>query len=178
MIDIVAQFAESEAFHTMLVLTDWYNKVQHYFLAKTTWGAVEDADASINEVCRQCDLTRHIPSDRGLQVTFLFLPKPNWMHNMHLWLLPAYQLQMDILLEWVVQTLQQYLYINNHDRQHHCLVYLFLAEFAYSAIPISPLQLFPYRSVYGIYPYTIELNETYKVSSPTTVEWFKWTPAQ
>ena len=37
--DFVAELSASEGFNTILVVTDWFTKVQHYITAKTTWSA-------------------------------------------------------------------------------------------------------------------------------------------
>ena len=48
--DIVGELPESEGFHTILVVTDQFTKVQHYILAKTTWTAEDVADSYINNI--------------------------------------------------------------------------------------------------------------------------------
>ena len=39
---------ESECYNTILVVTDWFDKVQYYILAKTTCTMEEVADSDIN----------------------------------------------------------------------------------------------------------------------------------
>ena len=50
--DFVAESAESEAFNTILVVTDRFRKVQHYLPAKTTSAAADVANEYINAICR------------------------------------------------------------------------------------------------------------------------------
>ena len=39
----VGELPESEVFYIILVVTDWFTKVQYYILANTTWTAVNVA---------------------------------------------------------------------------------------------------------------------------------------
>ena len=48
--DFVGELPESEGFNPILVVTDWFTKVQYYILAKTTWTAEEVADCYITDI--------------------------------------------------------------------------------------------------------------------------------
>ena len=54
--DFVRDLPESEGYNAILVVTDRFNKVQHYIPAKTTWTAENVADSYINDIWRQYDL--------------------------------------------------------------------------------------------------------------------------
>ena len=49
-IDFVRELPESEGFNAILVVTDWFTKVQHYIAAKTTWTAEDVAHSYINDI--------------------------------------------------------------------------------------------------------------------------------
>ena len=67
--DFVGELLESEAFYAILVVTDWFSKVQYYILAKTTCTAENIADSYINDIWKLCGLLSHISMDRGPQLS-------------------------------------------------------------------------------------------------------------
>jgi len=48
--DFVGELPESEGFNAILVITDRFNKVQHYILVKTTWTTEDVANVYITEI--------------------------------------------------------------------------------------------------------------------------------
>ena len=48
--DFVAELPELEGFNAILVVTDWFTKVQHYIAAKTTCTAEDIADSYIQDI--------------------------------------------------------------------------------------------------------------------------------
>ena len=65
--DFVGEIPESEAFNTILVVTDRFTKVQHYIPAKTTWTAENVANSYINHIWKLYGLPRHMTLDHGAQ---------------------------------------------------------------------------------------------------------------
>ena len=51
-IDFIGESLESEVFCAILVVTDWFTKVQYYIPAKTTWTAEDIANSYINDIWR------------------------------------------------------------------------------------------------------------------------------
>ena len=117
--DFVELLPESKGFNAILVITDWFTKIQHYIPARTTWTAEDVANVYITEIWRLYGLLRHIPSDRGPQFVSRFLRELNRKLNIRLRLSTAYHLQTDGLSERVIQTLKQYLHILYHNRQKY-----------------------------------------------------------
>ena len=72
-IDFVGELPESEGFNAILVITDWFTKVQHHIPAKTTWTVEAVANSYINNIWRLYGLQRHVTSDCGLQFDLKFL---------------------------------------------------------------------------------------------------------
>ena len=70
--EFVGELAESESFNAILVVTDRFTKLQHYFPAKTTCTAADVANAYINEIWHLHGLLRHITSVRGSQFAYNF----------------------------------------------------------------------------------------------------------
>ena len=116
--DFVGELLESAGFHTILVVTDRFTKVQHYLPAKTTITAADVANACINEIWRLDVRPRHITYDRGPQFASKFSKELNRKLNINLGLATTYHPQKDGLSERVVQTLTRYLRIYCHDRQN------------------------------------------------------------
>jgi len=71
--NFVGELPESEGFITILVITDWFTKIQYYIPAKMTWTAEDVANIYITEIWRLYGLPRHITSDRGPQFALRFL---------------------------------------------------------------------------------------------------------
>ena len=58
--DFTRELSESEAFNSILVVTDQFRKVQHYIVAETTWTAVDVTDVYINDIWKLYSLSRDI----------------------------------------------------------------------------------------------------------------------
>ena len=58
-IHFIGELPESEAFNTILVVTDRYTKAHHYLAAKTTWTAEDIANSNINNIWNLYSLSRH-----------------------------------------------------------------------------------------------------------------------
>ena len=91
----VGELPESEGFNAILVVTDWFIKVEHYILVKTTWTAEDVADSYINVIWGLNGLPRHITPDRGPQFAWKFLKELNRKLHINLRLSPAYNPQTD-----------------------------------------------------------------------------------
>ena len=117
-IDFVGELLESEVFNAILVVTDWFIKVQYYIPAKTTWTAGDVADSYVKDIWKLYSLPIHITSDRGPQFPSEFLKEMNRKLNINLRLSTAYLLQTDGLHKQAVPTLKQYLRICCQDRQN------------------------------------------------------------
>ena len=169
--DFITELPETEGFNTILVVTDWFTKVQNYIPAKTTWTAEDVADSSINYIWKIYSLSRHITSERGPQFVSKFLKEMNRKLNINLCLSTAYHPPTDRLSERAVQTRKQYLCIYCHDRQNRWQAWLSLAQFAYYTTATMIHKLSTCRSLCGFEPCTIHLNNDYKLSSPTVEEW-------
>ena len=169
--DFIGGLAESEGFYAILVVRDWFTKVQHYIPAKTTSTAEDLADSYINDIWILYGLPRHITSDRSPQFASKFLKELNWKLNINVHLSTTYHPQTDRLRERAVQTLKQYLRIYYHDRQNLWRAWLPLAEFAYNTTGTTTHKLSTNRSLYGVDPHTIHLDNNYELSSPTAEEW-------
>ena len=159
--DFVGELPESEAFNTILVVTDRFSEVQHYIPAKTTWTAEDVADSYINDMWKQYCLPRHITSNRGAQFASMFLKERNRKLNINLRLSTAYHPQTDGLSKRAVQTLKQYLRICCHNRQNHWRAWLSLAEIANNATATTIHKLSPYRSLCSFDPRTIHFDNDY-----------------
>ena len=61
----VVELPQSKGSNAILVVTDWFIKVQYYIAAQTTWTAENIADSYINDIWKLYVLPRHITSDRG-----------------------------------------------------------------------------------------------------------------
>ena len=48
--DFIGELPESEAFNAILVVIDWFTKVQDYVPAKTTWTAEDVTNSYINDI--------------------------------------------------------------------------------------------------------------------------------
>ena len=113
-INFVAELPQSEGFNAILVVTDWFTKVQNYIPAKATRTTEGVADSYINDIWKLYGLPRHITSDCGPQFASKFLKELNRKLNINLRLSTAYHPQTDGLSEPAVQTLKQYLRIYCH----------------------------------------------------------------
>ena len=109
--DFVGKLPESEGFNTILVITDWFTKVQHYIPAMITWTAEVVANAYITDLWRLYGLPRHITWDCGPQFASKFLKELNLKLNINQRHSTAYHRQTDGLSEQAVQTRKQYLRI-------------------------------------------------------------------
>ena len=58
--DFVGELPQSESHNTILVVTDWFTKVQNHIQFKTTCTAEDLADSYINDIWKLCGLPRHI----------------------------------------------------------------------------------------------------------------------
>jgi len=67
------ELPESERLNAILVITDWFTKIQHYILAKTKWTTEDVANIYITKIWGLYGLPTHITSDRGLQFASRFL---------------------------------------------------------------------------------------------------------
>jgi len=150
--DFVGELPGSEGFNAILVVTDWFTKVQLYIAAKTTWATADIADVYINEIWRIYGLPKHITSDRGPQFASKFLEELNTKLAIILRLSTACYSQTDRLSERAIQTLKHYLHIYCHDRRNRWRAWLPLAEFAYNTGTTSTHKYSPYRSLYGFDP--------------------------
>ena len=65
-INFIRELPESVGFNGILVVTDWFTKVQHYILAKTTGTAEDVADSHINNIWKLYDQQRYITLDSSL----------------------------------------------------------------------------------------------------------------
>ena len=117
--DFIGELPESEAFNAILVVIDWFTKVQDYVPAKTTWTAEDVADSYINDIWKLYGLPRHITSDCSPQFALKFLKELNQKLNINLRRSSAYYPQTDGLSERAVQTLKQYIWTYCHNRQNH-----------------------------------------------------------
>ena len=95
--DILGELPESEAFNAILVVIDWFTKVQPYIPAKTTWTVEDVTDFYINNIWKLCGLPKQITLDRCLQFTLNFLNQLNRKLNINLHFSTAYHLQIDEL---------------------------------------------------------------------------------
>ena len=75
--DLVAELPESEGFNAILVVTDWFCKVQHNILAKTTQTAEDFANSYVNNIWRLYGLPKYITSNHGPQCASKFLKELN-----------------------------------------------------------------------------------------------------
>ena len=116
--DFVEELPESEDFGTILVVIDWFTKVQHYIPAKTMWTTEDVANSYINNIWKLYGLPRHITWDRNLQFASKFLKEVNGKLNINLPLSTGYYPQRDGHRERAVQTLKQYLRIYCQHRQN------------------------------------------------------------
>ena len=89
-IDFVGELPESETFHAILVVIDWFTKVQPYISAKTTWTTENVADSYINYIWNLHSLPRHLSSDRGPHFASKFLKELIRKLNITLHLATAY----------------------------------------------------------------------------------------
>ena len=76
-IDFMGELPPSEGFNTILVITDWFSKVQHYIAAKPTWTAEDVANFHINDIWRLHGLPKYITLDHGPQFASKFLKQLN-----------------------------------------------------------------------------------------------------
>ena len=102
--DFVGQLPESEAFNTILVVTDQFTNVQDYIPAKTTWTAEDIADSYMNYIRRLCGLSRHLTLYCSLQFASKFRKELNQKLNINLCLSTAYHPQTDGLYAHAVLT--------------------------------------------------------------------------
>ena len=174
--DFLGELPKSDGFNAILVVTDRFTKVQHYVPAKTTWTAVDVANAYINEIWRLHRLLRHITSDRGPQFASKFSKELNCKLNINLRPSTAYHPQTDGLSEGAVQTHKQYLCIYCHNRQNRWRAWLLLAEFAYNTTSTTSHGYSPYRSLYAFDPRKIHLDSDYELFSPAAAEWLDRMP--
>ena len=65
--DFIGELPESEGYNAILVVTDRFTKCQRYIPAKTTWKAIDVANALVDEIYRFYGLPKAITSDRGPQ---------------------------------------------------------------------------------------------------------------
>jgi len=49
-IDFVRELPESEGFNAILVIIDWFTKIQHYIPAKITWTAEDVGNVYVTEI--------------------------------------------------------------------------------------------------------------------------------
>ena len=75
--DMIGESPESEGFHAILVVTDWFTKLQHYISRKTTWAAADVTNAYIHQIWRLYSLPSHVTSYCGLQFASTFLQELN-----------------------------------------------------------------------------------------------------
>ena len=97
--DFVGELPESEGFNAILVITDWFTKVQHYIPARTTWTAADLTNVYIREIWRLYGLSIHITSDCGPQFASKFLKELYKKFVIILRLSTAYHPQTDGLSE-------------------------------------------------------------------------------
>ena len=71
--DFVGELPESEVFNAILVVADWFIKVQYYILAKTSWTAEDIVDSNINYIWNASGLPKHITSDCESQFAYKLL---------------------------------------------------------------------------------------------------------
>ena len=71
--DFVRELPDPEAFNTILVVTAWFTKVQHYIPTTTTWTAEDMGDSYINDIWTLYGLPRQITLDCGPQLALKFL---------------------------------------------------------------------------------------------------------
>ena len=129
------------------------------------------ADSCNNDIWKLCGLSGQITSDCGPQFASKFLKELNRKLYINLRLSTAYHPQTDGLSERAVQTFKQYLRTYCYDRQNRWRAWLPLAEFAYNTIATTTHNLSSYRSLYGIDPCTIYLDNDYELSSLAAEEW-------
>ena len=103
--DFVEELLEAEGFYAILVVTDWFTKVQCYIPAKTTWTAEDVANSYINDIWKLYGLPRHTTLDGGPQFASKFLKELNRKLNIKLRLSTACHPQTDGLSKRAVQTL-------------------------------------------------------------------------
>ena len=116
--DFYKELPESEVFKTILGIADRFTKVEHYIPAKKTWIAEDIADSYMNDIWKLYSLLQHITSNHGTQFASKFFREVNRKLHINLRLSTAYYLQTDGLRARAVQTLKQYLFIYDHDRQN------------------------------------------------------------
>ncbi len=168
--DFVGELPDSEGYNAILVITDRFSKIQHYIPAKTTWTAVDVANAFIWHIWRLYGLPKHITSDRGPQFISAFWREIHRKLDIRLRLSTAYHPQTDGLSERAIQTLKQYLRIFCHDQQHMWSTYLPSAEFAYNTAPTTH-GYSPFQSLYGWQPKTLQIVDDSDYASPAAEEW-------
>ena len=61
--DFVGELPESEGYNAILVITDQFTKMQRYIPVRTTWTAIDVANAYINEIWKHFGLPKAITSD-------------------------------------------------------------------------------------------------------------------
>ena len=91
--------------------------------------------------------------------------------NINLRLSSAYHLQTDELSTRAVQTLEQYLCIDCHDRQTRWRAWLPLAEIAHNTTSTTTHGYSPYGSLYDFDACAIHLDHDYELASPAAEEW-------
>ena len=75
--NFIRELPESKGFHTILVVTDQFSKVQDYILANTTWTAEDVTDSCIHNIWKLYGLLRHTTSNCGPQLASNFLQEQN-----------------------------------------------------------------------------------------------------
>ena len=58
--EFVGELLASEGYKAILVVTDWFTKVQNYILAKITWTVAGVVDTNINKIWRLDKLLRYV----------------------------------------------------------------------------------------------------------------------
>ena len=70
--DFVGELPKSEGYNAILVITDYFTKIQYYILVLMTWTAKDVANDFIYHIWRLYGLPAHITSDRRLQFISAF----------------------------------------------------------------------------------------------------------
>ena len=100
--DLVGKLPDSEGFNAILVITDWFTKMQIYIPAKTTWTSEDIANTYLCEVWKLFGLPTHVTSDRGPQFASAFTKALNRKLDIRLRLSTAHHPQTDGLSEWAI----------------------------------------------------------------------------
>ena len=149
----VGEFTESAGLNSILVVTDWFAKVQHYMPGKTTCAVEDVADSYINDIWKLHALLRNITSNLGSQLAPKFLKELKQQLNINLRLFTAYHPQTDRLSKQAGQTLKQWRCIycydrqNYHNRQYCWQACLCLADFTHNTI-VTTSTNFPATKVF------------------------------